>query len=283
MDFNIVTSADENYNFFLKNLAKNIQYIFGKKLYVYDLGLSESTKQNIFAEYINLNTSNEYKTINKYNCIKATHKPDCIIDFCQKSNKPFIFIDADCIFTKKINFPKIDICFTFRHYCEQTMSDFVKNGLINSGVIFFLNQERQKQYLLSFLTLWKNYCSSDPELTDQMALSNIITNFINIKRPIGNYQFMGLNIGLLESEFYNDVKCKTGYIFHFKSAVRRNIKLKKYIKYNKIIVNKLPIIDIITSTQRLTFFLKKIFRPQRYKYRYKNILPIYIKKITKKK
>jgi hypothetical protein len=278
-NFHIVTSANEKYKNFLYNFSKNIQTIFKIKPYVYDLGLSQSTKHEIKANFINININYDFFKINNYNCINTIHKPDCIIDFIHKTQKPFIFIDIDCLFTTKFKFPQSDITFTFKHYCEQTISDFNKNGIINAGVIFFLNNYKTKHNLLQFLTLWRNFCFSDPNMTDQMALSNILSKFIDINTPLRSYSYMNLTITLLESEFYNDIKCRTGYIFHFKSAARSQKKFIKYQRYNYLIKHYNLFIKLILLINRLLLILKRLFKPKRYQYRYKKTLSKYLQQI----
>lgn len=268
----IVTSCDEDYLFFLKNFSDNVHFVYRKKPYVYNLGIKKNSQKQIDAHYINLDTESNFKKINNENCIRAIHKPLCILDFIQKTKNQFIFIDTDCLFIKKIKKFEEDILFTYRIYSEQTKKDFQKNGRINSGVIFFKNDPNKKNDLRHFLLSWKQRCTSDPEITDQKALSDLLVSLDPNLSPHSKISYRSLSIQILRSEDYNDTKQSTGWIWHFKGAGRRADKKNKYIKTIKRIRSKYYSFLSAFYLQRYLFKIKQLLQPVRYKHRYRSAI-----------
>lgn len=264
----IVTSCDEDYSYFLRHFTQNVRKIFNKPAQVYDLGLSEDTKRDIDAKYIHLDITKEFKTINDENCIRAVHKPACLIHYIQNNDNPFIFIDTDCLFLNKINPGSHDLYFTFRLYSEQTKKDFAKNGYVNSGVIIFNNTLDKKEKIISFLYDWRDKCYATDNITDQKALSDMLLEMDNNLFPGKEIISHGLSIKILPSEEFNDVKCQTGRIWHFKRANRRSDKKEKYAKTAYALHNNYKMLLSLVYMQRFIFLLKKSLRPQRYKYRH---------------
>lgn len=263
----IVTSADEGYAHFVRNLAENCLRTFGKKLVVYDLGICENTKKTINAHFIEFKTSKEYKNINSKNSIKATHKPKCILDYFYRSQQKFLFIDADCLFTERPVFPEADICLTFRIYSEQTASDFRKNGIINSGVILIDPLSNNKACLENLLNKWISRCEGDQDSTDQKTLSDILLSLNDIISPGKKYRFENAEILILESEFFNDVKRRTGSILHFKAASRNAEKMQEYLLFYKLTKFK-ALTKAYIYANRLILDIKRKRHPERYKTRY---------------
>ncbi|MBE1426361.1 hypothetical protein H4684_003026 [Desulfomicrobium macestii] len=267
MDYDIVTSADEGYAHFIKNLAANCLQIFNKKLIVYDLGLLEETKKTIEADYIEFKTSEEYKAINSKNSIRATHKPRCILDYFHRAQGKFLFLDADCLFVRRPNFPDADVCLTFRIYSEQTKSDFAKNGIINSGVIFIDPTSAHKNDTELLLKEWISRCEINQDSTDQKTLSDILLSLKEKKHPDAICYYNESSIKLLRSELYNDVKRKTGDILHFKAASRRKEKMQEYVFFCKM-TKFIFLIHAYLGINKTLLFLKRKINPGRYERRY---------------
>lgn len=274
MDYDIVTSADEGYAHFIKNLAANCLQIFNKKLIVYDIGLSEETKRTIEADFIKFKTTEEYRSINSKNSIRATHKPRCILDYFHKAQKKFLFLDADCLFVRQPHFPDADVCLTFRIYSEQTKSDFVKNGIINSGVIFIDSTSAHKSDTELLLKEWISRCETDQDSTDQKTLSDILLSLKEKKYPDAICYYNESSIKLLRSEIFNDVKRKTGDILHFKAASRRKEKMQEYLFFCNMIKSN-SLLRTYLTINRLILLLKKKFNPERYAKRYKREMSYY--------
>ena len=272
MPYDIVTSADEGYSQFVRILAENCLHTFKKKLVVYDLGISEETKKTINADFIKFDTNKDYQSLNSKNSIRATHKPLCILDYFHKAQDKFLFIDADCLFTHAPHFPDSDICLTFRIYSEQTASDFSKNGIINSGVIFINPHSNTKADTELLIKDWISRCQNDPDSTDQKTLSDILQSLEQSVFPGAKLQYKHASISLLESEFYNDIKCRTGAVFHFKAASRREDKMKQYLLFSMLLKKIWPIIQIYTFTNRVHLSVKRKISPERYKNRYLSAL-----------
>ena len=268
----IVTSCDENYFFFLKNFSENVHSIYNKKPYVYNLGIKPESEKKISAHFINLDIDNEFKKINDANCIRATHKPQCILDFAKKTDNSFIFIDTDCLFIKQMKKIQKDILFTYRIYSEQTQKDFKKNGLLNSGVIFFKNDPARKKDLENFLVCWQEKCANDPDITDQKALSDLLLSMNPHLSPQSEINYRSLSLKIGRSEDYNDTKQSTGWIWHFKGAGRREDKKNKYIATTKKIAHHRYRFLASFYFQRVFFKIKEILQPLRYKYRYRKAL-----------
>lgn len=264
----IVTSCDEDYSYFLRLFTQNVRSVFNKQTQVYDLGLSEDTKKSIDAEYIHMDIPNEFKTINDENCIRAVHKPLCLTHYILNNDNPFIFIDTDCLFINTIEPGMHDLYFTFRLYSEQTKKDFAKNGCVNSGVIIFNNTSDKKEQFISFLSDWNDKCNSSGNITDQKALSDMLFEMTNNLAPEKELTSHGLSIKILSSEKFNDVKCQTGRIWHFKGANRRSHKKEKFTKTAHALHAKNKLFLASVYVQRFIFLLKKKLHPQRYKYRY---------------
>lgn len=264
----IVTSCDEDYSYFLWHFAQNVRKIFNKRPHVYDLGLSRNTKKTIDARYVHLDITKEFKSINSENCIRAVHKPACLIHYIQNNDNPFIFIDTDCLFINKINHGSHDLYFTFRLYSEQTIKDFAKNGYVNSGVIIFNNSSDNKEKFVSFLSDWRDKCYYSDNITDQKALSDMLFEVDNNLFPGKELGSHGLSIKILPSEDFNDVKCQTGRIWHFKRANRRSDKKEKYARTAHALHKNYKLFLPLVYIQRFIFLLKKQLRPKRYKYRY---------------
>jgi len=264
----IVTSCDEDYSYFLRHFAQNVRKIFNRRPQVYDLGLSKNTQRLVDAQYIRLDITKEFKTINNENCIRAVHKPLCLIHYIQNNDNPFIFIDTDCLFINKIIPGSHDLYFTFRLYSEQTKNDFAKNGYVNSGVIIFNNSSDKKENFIAFLSDWRDKCYSSDSITDQKALSDMLFELDSHLFPGKEMSSHGLSIKILPSEEFNDVKCQTGRIWHFKRANRRPDKKEKYANTAYALQNKYKLFLSIVYIQRFIFLIKKKFRPQRYRYRY---------------
>lgn len=268
MPYDIVTSADEGYSRFVRILAENCLYTFKKKLLVYDLGISEETKKTINADFIKFDTNKDYQSLNSKNSIRATHKPLCILDYFHKAQNKFLFIDADCLFTHTPHFPDSDICLTFRIYSEQTASDFSKNGIINSGVIFINPHSSTKADTELLIKDWIFRCQNDPDSTDQKTLSDILQSLDQPVFPGAKLQYEHASISLLESEFFNDVKCRTGHIFHFKAASRREDKMKQYLLFSTLLKKARPAVQIYKCANKIHLLLKRKVSPDRYKNRY---------------
>jgi len=246
--FTIITCGDSKYFEFLQNFENNIFTIFGYYPTIYDLGLKEDEKTKLKSEVRKIPIKEKFWELNTIGYVKTTHKPRCIKDILNEKNQDCIYVDADVIFTSKIQEVEIknaDIGVTPRHTKERK-PEYFTNGLINAGFIFFKNTEDVK----SLIDKWIVSCQ-EQDTTDQKALSDILKEEIDIIDGKKMQKYKHINILLLDPAIYNDVSCKTGRMFHFKNAGRREISLKKY-RFFVSLHEKFPrTISVITMLRRI--------------------------------
>ncbi|MDD5010600.1 MAG: putative nucleotide-diphospho-sugar transferase [Phycisphaerae bacterium] len=210
---NIVTACDSGFFFCLKELAKSVRKFYGKPVIVYDLGLTKEEKQQLDAVIIpiELNEKVDYKKSahifpdGRSSC-RNTHKPFCARDYFQKFNEPMILVDADCLFTEKVELDGFDVAVTLDP--KKISRKDMYNGVIYSGVMFF-NCPAEK-----LVDRWEQECMTE-NTTDQKALSDILSDQIVWKNYKKIQQWNGLKIKILDTNVYNDFHLKGGKILHF--------------------------------------------------------------------
>jgi hypothetical protein len=210
---NIVTACDANFFRCLKELAKSVRKFYGKPVIVYDLGLTELQKQQLDAVIIpiELDKNVDYKKSahifpdGRPSC-RNTHKPSCVKDYFKKFSEPMILVDADCLFTEKVELDGFDVAVTLDP--KKISREDMYNGIVYSGVMFF-NCPAQK-----LVDKWQQVCMTE-NTTDQKALSDILSEQINWKDYKKIQQWNGLKIKILDTGTYNDFHLKGGKILHF--------------------------------------------------------------------
>lgn len=223
--FSIITCGDSRYFYFLKNFEQNIYERYGFLPIIYDLGLTKEQRTKLKSPLRKVTIPPLFNQKNSNNHIKAIHKPLCISDCLTSFSKDVLYLDADTLSISPFqseDFKGCDIAITPRHPKERKPSYYV-NGLINSGVIFFRNHKK----VHNIIAMWDDLCQ-DSDITDQKALSDILTPCIDILGEKGLYKWHDLNILLLDTEIYNDVSCRTGKLFHFKNAGRTDKAYQRY-------------------------------------------------------
>lgn len=244
----IITCGDSNYFEFLKNFENNIFAIFGYYPIIYDLGLKEDEKAKLKSEIRKIPIKEKFWELNTIGYIKTTHKPRCIKDILNAKNQDCIYVDADVIFTSKIKETEIenaDIGITPRHTKERK-PEYFTNGLINAGFIFFRNTKN----VSALIDKWIISCQ-EHDTTDQKALSDILKMNVDILNGATKQKYEELCVLLLDPSVYNDVSCKTGRMFHFKNAGRREASLIKYRNFVSLQAKFPRIIELITNFRRL--------------------------------
>jgi len=232
----------------LQNFENNIFTIFGYYPTIYDLGLKEDEKAQLKSEVRKIPIKEKFWELNTIGYVKTTHKPRCIKDILNEKIQDCIYVDADVIFTSKIQETEIDnadIGITPRHTKERK-PEYFTNGHINAGFIFFKNTEDVKL----LIDKWILSCK-DQDTTDQKALSDILKEEIDIINGEKIQKYKNINVLLLDPSIFNDVSCKTGRMFHFKNAGRREDSLKKYRNFVSLQANFPRIIGFITNLRRL--------------------------------
>lgn len=208
---NIVTTGDSKFFHCLQLLAKNVRKIYGKKLIIYDLGLTDEQKISLDAQVIKIDVDVDFENFTKLTrvpFIQATHKPFCVKHYFENNNEPMILVDADCLFMQRVEETGFDVAVTLKPRNKIDTSDHYA-GVINSGVIFFNINATE------LIDCWIKECRK-PEATDQKALADILSETIDWKHYNKNYDWHGIKVKTLKIEEYNDYYLKNGKIFHFK-------------------------------------------------------------------
>lgn len=213
---NIVTSADSNFFHCLQGLAETVRKYYGKQVICYDVGLTEEQRNSVDAHVIPIDIDVDFKgyaTFMKHStietqAIKTTHKPFCIKHYFENFDEPMILVDADCIFTERVEEKGFDLGVTLR---RKNRIDLTNPwiGILNAGVIFF------NTHVKEFLDAWSQACTKD-NTTDQKELSEILSETIDWKHYDKIYDWHGIKVKVFNAAVYNDVRLKDGKIFHFK-------------------------------------------------------------------
>lgn len=233
----VLISGDSNYYKFLHRIELNIFEKFGSYPVIYDLGLTEVQIKSLKSEVRKVDFLAKYKDYNELGFIQATHKPDCILDFLNNNKEDCLYLDADMLISRKFTkddlfFKGYDIAVTPRHI-EERYEKLIKNGYINSGFMFFRNNQKSIQMIKS----WIDECQNK-NTTDQLAMSNLLTidghDLFSKKELLLNET----RVCLLDAQKYNDISLSSGLILHYKNAGRYSEVFKRYkfdywsIKYN---------------------------------------------------
>lgn len=256
--FSILTCADTNFYPMARCLARNIRSYKDCRLFLYDLGLT--AKEKVALERLGVTVEqtlydSDTFSMNSKGNIRTTHKIDCIRHFLNKYGESVVALDADVLLVEnciKEFFPEEDeIVVTYRCNRERKSHIFI-NGKINAGVMGF-----GKKIGADFFDKWKRVCE-DKEQTDQSALSQLLDGQVEWEK-FGSRQRYGNNIvRVLDGNLYNDVSCRTGKVFHFKSAGR---VLNKRIGFTFFIVMQqlFPklVISAVRWNRKTSFFVWK--------------------------
>ena len=224
---NIVTACDASFFHCLKELAESVRQFYNKPVILYDIGLTDEQKKQIDAVTIPIKITEKVNHKGKsllassgIPSTRATHKPFCVRHYFENFSEPMILVDADCLFTTRVEETGFDVGVTF--YKSKKQIDYC-NGAINSGVIFF-NSPAEK-----LVNAWAIECEKE-YTTDQKAISDVLSRTINWKISGKAQDWYGLKIKIFNARIYNDYHLtKKGKILHF-----INTKHDKYI-YEKLI------------------------------------------------
>ena len=224
---NIVTACDASFFHCLKELAESVRRFYNKPVILYDIGLTNEQKKQIDAVIIpikiNEKVNHKGKSLLASSGIpstRATHKPFCVRHYFKNFSEPMILVDADCLFTTRVEEIGFDVGVTF--YKSKKQIDYC-NGVMNSGVIFF-NSPAEK-----LVDAWAIECEKE-KTTDQKAISDVLSDTIKWKISNKVQDWHGLKIKIFNARIYNDYHLtKKGKILHF-----INTKHDKYI-YEKLI------------------------------------------------
>jgi hypothetical protein len=225
---NIVTAGDARFFHCLKELADSIRKIYNKPVILYDIGLTDEQKKQIDAVIIPIKITEKVNHKGRsllapsgIPSTRATHKPFCIRHYFENFSQPMILVDADCLFTTRVEETGFDVGVTCHKSRKKQVNYY--NGIINSGVIFF-NSPAEK-----LVNCWAEECEKE-FTTDQKALSDVLSQTINWNIFNKVQDWHGLKIKIFNAKIYNDFHLtKKGKILHF-----INTKHDKFI-YEKLI------------------------------------------------
>lgn len=255
---NIVTSADSNFFHCLKGLAQSVRQHYGKQVICYDVGLTEEQRNSVDAEVIPIDIDVDfrgYATFLKETkdasvetmAIKTTHKPFCVKHYFQNHAEPMILVDADCTFTTRVEETGFDLGVTLRRKKRIDKSN-PWIGILNAGVIFFNSPVND------FLDAWARRCSKD-NTTDQKELSEMLSETIDWENYDKVYDWHGIKVKVFNAEIYNDVRLKSGKIYHFKGNRHRPDIYEKLINAQQNGQNLYELFNDLTGRNK--GFLKK--------------------------
>lgn len=226
----ILTFADAAFFPIVLCLAKHARRFAEYRLHVYDLGMDDEQKKrlaDVGVVILQTEFPEDSLGMNTRGQIRAVHKMYCIENFVLLRGGPVLVLDADTLIIENVDelWPDEPDCIVVTARCprEHAPHQFA-NGMINSGVMAF-----GAGISAEFFQLWKGKCIQDGNATDQSALSDMLVEAnvdfgrFDAKQPC----FWG-GVVVRDGEVYNDVTCRTGKIFHFKSIARRTKKLITY-------------------------------------------------------
>lgn len=224
----ILTFADSKFFPMAYRMARNILKFPEYRLYLYDLGLGAKQREELCALGVLLEQTDfpsDTFSMNNKNNIRTTHKIYCIEHFLRKYAEPVLVLDADILILEDIAdlIPpgKNGFVVTRRHAREQKPHILI-NGKINAGVMAF-----GPDVPSALFREWKELCLNS-EHTDQSALSWLLEQEIDLDMLDIPQPFMQSQVVVRDGNIYNDVTCRTGKLFHFKSAGRRPVKMLSY-------------------------------------------------------
>ncbi len=211
---NIVTACDSGFFHCLKELSKSVRRFYNKPIILYDIGLADEQKKQIDAVIIPVKVPEKVNHKGKsllspsgIPSTRATHKPFCIRHYFENFSEPMILVDADCLFTTRVEETGFDVGITFYKSKKKEINYY--NGIINSGVIFF-NGPAEK-----LVNCWAEECEKE-FTTDQKAISDVLNQTINWKISNKVQDWHGLKIKIFNARIYNDYHLtKKGKILHF--------------------------------------------------------------------
>jgi len=229
---NIVTTADNEFFHCLEGLAESVIKYYGKQVIVYDVGLTEEHRRSINAIVIPIEINVDFRnhaTFVKHSAqataIKTTHKPFCVTHYFQNFSEPMILVDADCLFTQRVEETGFDIGVTLRRKNRIDLTN-PWTGILNAGVIFF------NTYAEELIGTWQKRCQAE-NTTDQKELSEILSETIDWKHYNRIYDWHGIKVKVFNADKYNDVRLREGKIFHFKGKRHEKSIYEKLIKAQK--------------------------------------------------
>jgi len=226
---NIVSGGDSNVFHCLKELAVSVRRFYGKPIIIYDIGLTAEQKKQLDAVVVTIPIAREVNCKGKaflspegIPSTRATHKPFCVKHYFENHQEPMIMVDADCLFTQRVEETGFDVGVTY-YRPKNPEQIYYYNGIINSGVIFFNSPATE------LVNRWAKECKNE-NTTDQKALSDVLSETINWDKYKQIQDWHGLKIKIFDARIYNDYHLtKKGKILHFITSKHQKDYYEKLI------------------------------------------------------
>jgi len=227
---NVVSAGDASFFHCLKELAESVRKFYGKPIIIYDIGLTEEQRKQLDADVVSISIDEladckgkSYLSPEGIPSTRATHKPFCVEHYFEKYDEPMILVDADCLFTEKVEESGFDVGVTYAPP-RKGKQIYYYNGVINSGVIFFNNPATK------LVQRWAEECRKK-DTTDQKALSDVLEETIVWERYKLIQNWHGLKIKIFDPAIYNDHHLtKKSKILHFITSKHRKDIYEKLIE-----------------------------------------------------
>ncbi|MBS3733994.1 MAG: hypothetical protein KGY99_03610 [Phycisphaerae bacterium] len=210
---NVVTSANHDFAHCLRGLVASVHAHYGRGPIVYDVGLTEPDRAGLDAEFVAIDPGAgafDYAGEGDSRFICTTHKPACIADYWRRHDEPMLFVDADCLFRRRVE-PEgeFDLGVTVRSG-KGFDADDPWNGVINAGVLIFKNPARP------LLDAWAAGCRQQ-NVTDQKVLVDLLGEAIDWPNSYDRtFNWRGVTVKVFAADALNDYHLRDGAIWHFK-------------------------------------------------------------------
>ena len=232
----ILTFSDAKFFPIVRRVAYHAKRFSGYRISVYDLGMDDHQKKlltDLGATIAWTEFPENALGTNERGQIRTSHKMYCIEHFVRKHNAPLLVIDADTLIIESVDelWPTEPDGLVVTARCPREHAPHQRvNGMINAGVMAF-GPEIPAEFFLK----WKEKCINDVNATDQSALSDMLAEAnIDFGAFDSSQPCWWGSVVVRNGEIYNDVTCRTGKIFHFKSIARRTKKLLTYKIFSAI-------------------------------------------------
>ena len=226
----ILTFSDAKFFPIVRRFAYHANRFLGYTVSVYDLGLDDRQKKILTDSGVNVlwtEFPEDALGANDRGQIRTSHKMYCIEHFIRANNTSILILDADTLIIENIDelWPKESDGIVVTARCPREHAPHLLiNGMINAGVMAFGADTPSE-----FFAYWKERCLRDANATDQSALSDMLAaENVDFRTFDVNQSCRWGSVIVRDGETYNDVTCRTGKIFHFKSIARRGKKLLTY-------------------------------------------------------
>lgn len=217
----IMTCADADFFPVVQVFERNVLKIQGRYPTIYDLGMTEEQRQSLRSPVVAIDVASDFKALGSHGFIRTSHKPAAIRHALGESAGAVLYMDADMLLTERLRgdeFLGADLAVTPRHPTEIARGSAAENGAINAGLLYFSGSQASRE----ILARWAALCDSN-EQSDQRNMSDLLQGWDMVASDRAERRD-GLALARLDPLIYNDTRCRTGKVLHFKNLGRRSKK-----------------------------------------------------------